>query len=324
MTDFNIDIKKVDEQPIEKQMPLKGKQFLADIPLSQIAGEFAQFASDNRVTIVPIGFPQAGKSLFLSSLLHFASKGDGTLFRTNFENQFPFDKGRIAADEMISYFTKGDIYSSTAKGSLDLVGVNLTPNNPKLPGLKLAFLDLAGDDIENIKTSNKSDFTDKINAVFNGLQVDKSPIVFALITPFLPPKQSLADSNSIRNAHDREDTLLYDFLNYLKQEQPNVLEHSKIFIIVSQWDKNSDATLSITDFIERYRPSVFNYVKRLNVVWGSYSVGSLLVQKDEDDTVFQKLITRNQDYPARFWNKLYKVCTNKHLDKQSFWEKLFR
>ena len=53
----------------------KNEEFLADIPLQEIAEVFAHFGSEEagRVTVIPIGFPAAGKSLFLSSLLALAA-----------------------------------------------------------------------------------------------------------------------------------------------------------------------------------------------------------------------------------------------------------
>jgi hypothetical protein len=97
---------------------------------------------------------------------------------------------------------------------LDLIGIEIHPAKSNLPPLNLAFLDLAGEDIKGIKTSEGAGFTDKINAVFNGVKIDNSPIVFILITPFEPPRK---DDESLQNAHDREDALHYDFLNYIKQ-----------------------------------------------------------------------------------------------------------
>lgn len=294
--------------------------FLADVSLHNIAKTFASFGSENRVTVVPIGFPQAGKSMLLSSLFRYAVRGQDTHFNINFENQFPFNNGRRAADTMINYFEKGKIYTATSKGTLDLVGLRINPTYSKLPQIDLAFLDLAGEDIQGIKSSNKGDFTAKINAVFNGLQVDNSPIVFMMITPFDPPSKS---KFSIEEAHQHEDTLHFDFLNYLKQDQPKIFSNSKFFIIVSQWDKNNNTDLTVEKYIQKYRPAIHNAVKNSDVSWGEYTVGNLLTTIDESGKTFQELVKINSEYPARFWRRLYNVCTNKDLEKKSFWEKLF-
>lgn len=316
---IDLDIEESNSKPSDSNKAPSRKGFLSELTVHDIARVFTEFGAQKRVLAIPIGFPQAGKSLLLSSLMYYARKGEDALFRTNLVNDFPFDKGRLAADQMVDYLGQGKLYQSTEKGSLDLIGIDIHPANSKLPQLNLAFLDLAGEDIKGIKTSEGSVFTDKINAVFNGVKIDNSPIVFILITPFEPPRK---DDESAQNAHDREDALHYDFLNYIKQNQPELLNNSKFFIVVSQWDKNSNAGLDVETYIREKRPSIYNYVKNSTVVWGEYSIGKLLESKI-DGVQIQEIVRINFEYPSRFWKKLYQICTNKNLDHKTFWEKLF-
>lgn len=303
----------------DNQSSFVNSDFLADIPLHDIARVFTTFSKEKRVLIIPIGFPQAGKSLLLSSLMYYARKGNDTMFRTNIERSFPYDKGNLSVNDMVDFFDKGKLYEATQKGTLDLIGINITPSKGKLPELKLAFLDLAGEDIKSIKTSERGSFTDKINAVFNGLKIDNSPVIFTLITPYQPAR---LQGESMQNAHDREDALHYDFLNYIKQDQPQLLKNAKFFVIVSQWDKNPNEKESVENYIKTYRPAIHNYVKNSTVIWGNYSIGKLL-ETTVNGVVQQEIVRINYDYPSRFWKKLYQICTNKTLDNKSFFEKLF-
>jgi hypothetical protein len=316
--DLNIEDGNKKSIPDSAKSPSK-KAFLSELTVHEIARVFTEFGNQKRVLVIPIGFPQAGKSMLLSSLMYYARKGEDTLFRTNLVNDFPFDKGRLAADQMVAYFGDGKLYQSTEKGSLDLIGIDLQPTKANLPILNLAFLDLAGEDIKGIKTSEGAVFTDKINAVFNGVKIDNSPIVFILITPFEPPRK---DNETSQNSHDREDALHYDFLNYIKQNQPELLHNSKFFIVVSQWDRNSNAGLNVETFIKEKRPSIYNYVKNSTVVWGEYSIGKLL-ESTIDGVQVQEIVRKNYEYPSRFWKKMYQISTNKNLDQKSFWEKIF-
>jgi hypothetical protein len=317
---INIDDHHDAQQPInEAKSEQVTRKFLEDLHTHEIARVFSNFKNENRFLIVPIGFPQAGKSLLLSSLMYYARKGKDTLFRTNIENNFPFDKGRIATDQMVVNFDSGKLYDSTRMGSLDLIGINIQPSKSGLVPLKLAFLDLAGEDIKNIKTSESGEFTDKINAVFNGVKLDNSPVIFVLITPYDPPKKAQESSH---DAHTREDALHYDFLNYLQQNQPELLKSSKFFVVVSQWDKNLNQNESVEDFIKNHRPSVYGYVKNSDVVWGEYSIGKLLVT-NTDGVNIQTIERINFNYPERFWKKMYRICTNMDLDKKTWLEKLF-
>ena len=321
----HLDVEGVNEVPKKRktkennEVLTKNSSQLADLDIQKIAKEFTRFSKDNRVVIMPIGFPQAGKSLLLSSLMYYARKSEDTLFKTRLENNFPYDGGRLVVAQMIRRFDKGQLWDANAKGSLDLIGITIQPSKPKLPNLNLGFLDLAGEDIKNIKTSEGAEFTEKINAIFNGLRIDNTPIIFVLITPFEPAKIS---GESSQDAHDREDTLHYDFLNYIEVNQPQLLRQSKFFIVVSQWDKNPNEKDNVEDFIREYRPSIYGFVKNSPVIWGEYSIGQILVSKINEVNV-QEIVRINYDYPSRFWKKLYTVCTGKNLDQKTWIEKLF-
>ncbi len=317
--DYDLRSQKEQIEALKIQDILAKKEFLADLDIHNIARVFSSFAAENRTILIPIGFPQAGKSLLLSSLVHYAVKGKETLFRAPIEEQFPYNKGRKTVDEMVRYFESGRLYGASAMGILDLIGIRMEPSKSKLPVLNLAFLDLSGEDIKRIKTNEGAEFTDKINAVFKGLAVDDTPIIFALITPYLPV---VLPGETLEKAHNKEDALHFDFLNYIKINQPHLLRNSKFFVIVSQWDKNPDQNQKIDEYIRLKRPSVYNYVKDTNVIWGQYSIGKLL-ESNLDGVIIQEIIRINYDYPARFWNKLYNICTNKNLNSKSIFEKWF-
>lgn len=304
----------------ESQRSLRRSGFLSELSVHEISREFVDFGRQKRVLVIPIGFPQAGKSLLISSLMYFAVRGAGTLFRTNLKNEFPFDKGRQTAQDMIDFFNEGRLFKSTEEGSLDLIGIDITPTKAKLPPLNLAFLDLAGEDIKKIRTNEGASFSERINAVFNGIRIDNSPLIFVLITPFDPPRK---DNETIQNAHDREDGLHFEFLNYFRESQPQLLINSKFFVVVSQWDKNPNQGSKVEDFIREKRPSIYNYVRNSRVVWGQYSIGQILESRGDQNTVIQEIVRINRNYPDRFWKKLYEICTNKNLDHKNWWQKLF-
>jgi hypothetical protein len=288
----------------------------------EIATEFSNLKALNYVTVIPIGFPNAGKTLWLASILSYAKNTVSPLFSITRQRQFPFNGGFIKADYLDNNFKKGgDLPGRTPMGTLDVFGLNILPSKDKLPNLNLAFLDLAGEDVEKIKTSVRGDFSSKIKAIFNGLGIDKSPIVFVLITPFAPPSKK---GKSISDAHKDEDALHSDFLNYLQVDEPELLKHSTFFIVVSQWDKNNDQKLTVENFIKNNRPSLYSIVKNVSVIWGNYSIGKILETYNESDgTINANLATIDKVSPERFWKKIYQVCTGRELDEKTWWEKLF-
>ena len=325
MEDLNLDIDGVNEAPKKRktkenvEVNNEKRTQLADLDVHEISKAFTTFRRDGRTVVIPIGFPQAGKSLLLSSLMYYAKNGPDTLFKITNESKSPFNSGQKVFDQMVEKFKGKDLYEANAKGSLDLIGITIKPAKKGFPSLNLGFLDLAGEDLKNIKTSEGGFFSDKIDAIFNGLKIDSTPIIFTLITPYEP---AVLKGESIEDAHNRESTLHYDFLNYIEVNQPQLLKNSKFFIIVSQWDKNNDENASVEDYIREYRPSIYNFVKNTQVIWGQYSIGQLLVSKVNGVNI-QEIVRINFDYPSRFWKKLYHVCTNKNLDHKTWIEKLF-
>ncbi|MFM7086827.1 MAG: hypothetical protein ACKOXO_07555, partial [Cyanobium sp.] len=92
--------------------------------------------------------------------------------------------------------------------------------NPKqFPKLKIAFLDLAGEDLKKIKVSEGGEFNSKINSVFKGIEIEESELIFLLITPFDPAP---GGDETKANAHNREDTLHSDFLNFVETNRPQL------------------------------------------------------------------------------------------------------
>lgn len=322
--ELNLDAE--DEKPKPKRKPKQAAPaksetvFLADMDTHRIAEEFVDFRKKNRTLIIPVGFPQAGKSLLLSSLLYYAKSGEEVPFTTNILTEFPYNKGHVAADQMVQYFADGEIYEATSKGTLDLIGINITPRRDGYPPMKLAFLDVAGEDVKNIKTSEGSDFTEKLNAVFNGIETDDSNLVFVLVTPYEPARN---DNESLKSAHNREDALHIDFLNHLEVNKPHLKRNCQFFVIVSQWDRNPDPNADVESFIRENRPSVYSYVKSSRVFWGSYSIGKLL-ESTVDGVRLQTIVRRNQDYPSKFWRMLYLICTGRDYEHKSWWQKLFQ
>jgi hypothetical protein len=288
----------------------------------ELAMEFTNLKPMNYVTVIPIGFPNAGKTLWLASILAYAKNATNSLFSITRQTKFPFNGGHLISDYLTTNFKKGGkLPGRNAMGTLDVFGINIIPTKEKLPILNLALLDLAGEDIQKIRTSIQGDFTSKIKSIFKGLSIDQSPVIFVLITPFAPPTKK---GMSINDSHQEEDSLHSDFLNYLMVDSPELLKHSSIFIVVSQWDRNTDEKLSVESYIRTNRPSLYSIVKKLSIVWGSYSVGKILeTQNETDGTIDANLAVIDQNSPERFWKKIYQVCTKKELDEKSWLQKLF-
>lgn len=303
---------------------INNKSFSEDLTLTELAQYFSSLDDKGfDATLIPIGFPAAGKSMLLSSLLWYAQKGGAPFTQDVLDLEY-FKEGSIVLRNMVDRFSAdGNLYQATARGTLDLIGIDISPIKSSIPPIRLAFLDLAGEDVKNIDTLNGGEFTAKIDAVLNGLQINNSPVIFMLITPFNPAKYSTDSKVSDIEGHQREDALHYSFLNYLEQHQPNLVSSSNIIMIVSQWDMNPNPNLSVEEYIQKNRPSVHNYIKNKNVYYGQYSIGKILNQKEKTGETSQRIASRNSFYPDKLWKEIYYQITGTELDKKSLWQRLF-
>ena len=300
------------------------KSFSDELNLTELAQYFSSLDQKGfDATIIPIGFPAAGKSMLLSSLLWYAQKGEPPFSQDILDSEY-FREGSIVLRNMVDRFsTNGSLYQTTAKGTLDLIGIDITPLKSSIPPIRLAFLDLAGEDVKNIDTLNGGKFTAKIDAVLNGLQINKSPVIFALITPYTPARYSTDSRVSDTEGHMREDALHHSFLNYLEQHQPNLIASSKIFIIVSQWDKNPNPNLKVEEYIRLNRQSVYNYIQNKDVIYGHYSIGRILNQQENNGATTQRIAFRDRSSPYKLWKEIYFQIVSKDLDKKPWWKRIF-
>lgn len=290
---------------------------LDDLSQKEIIKIFDSLNSEGRQIIIPIGFPQAGKSLFLSSLMYYAERCPDKKWEGNSLNQYPYDKGNRSRNLMIQFFDNKEAYPTTRKGTLDIIGINIEPHKKRLPVLKLAFVDLAGEDIKTIKTDEKGEFTPQIEGILKACELGKP--IFCLITPYKP-----STSESAENA------LHKNFLDYLKESMPDLYNRSKFIVIVTQWDKKPITDkLKVEEYIEKNRPALHTAMKGRNakILYGEFSVGKVFDTvdgKDEKGNPKPVVLIQRIDfqYPYNFWNNLYIVATGKPLIQKGWFSKL--
>ena len=71
---------------------------------------------------------------------------------------------------------------------------------------------------------------------------------------------------------------------------------------------NPDELVDIFFELTKTKYSYFKYMYEIDI---------------KESKAYQKLITRNEEYPENFWKSLYRVCTGEDLDHKTFWQKLF-
>jgi hypothetical protein len=191
---------------------------------------------------------------------------------------------------------------------LDLIGIDIEPANKNLPVLPLAFIDLAGGDIERIKADEKGEFTRQIEGILKACEESKP--IFCMITPYKPIK---GDNN--------ENQLHKNFMDFLREQMPDLYANSKFIFIVSQWDKKPKAEKTdVETYIEKKRSALHNATKgrkNSDICYGEYSVGKVTdtyTRNEKGEEICTVLIQRiDTVYPGDFWNNLYHLATGKSL-----------
>ena len=302
-----------------------------------------------RTMIIPIGFPNAGKTQLISSLLYYAkcsfSEERSIEIKESIKEEIyplfsieevdksvnevnPYAQGRAEMNRLINSYIRGELAGTTASGTLNLIGVNLIPNGSKkkkLPKLNLAFIDIAGEDIKKVKfdldKGEKGFFTYKFDAVFKGLNDSDHPVVFMLITPY----QTVGE-----NEHINEADLHVDFLNHIRDYYPELFKRASFYIFVSQWDKCKDENMTDIEFIKKNRKKIYDKIEECQKEYGSiasymgYSIGQIseVVTNDDGSNSVAKLRRINYFCPSVVWKDLYYRCTNKQLNKKSWWKRI--
>ena len=288
-------------------------RILNDASEHDISQEIFKICKEDYLTVFPVGFRAAGKTMFMSSIFRFSDRHATKPFNVTPVPNYPFNGGFKQRDTMVTNFETGVLMGRNPDGTLDLFGMTLKPNHPKLDQIKLNFIDVSGEDISKIKTSEDAQLTVKLKAVFNALELDSSPVVFLLITPFV--------TNEVNGDVD-EDTLQANFVNFLKTDYPELYRKGRLFVMVSKWDQNRDAQYSVERFIKEKRPALYSLVQGTNTVYGAYSIGKVLETREGDITK-ATLVEPNDEYPWRFWDKLYQTYTGQGLIYKSWWQRLF-
>jgi hypothetical protein len=95
---------------------------LANADQRKIIEAISKLARTGYQFVIPIGFPAAGKSLFLSSLFHYAERDTQKRWNSINKSEDPFYFGNISRDTMINFFDRGRAYTQQRGGTLDLIG----------------------------------------------------------------------------------------------------------------------------------------------------------------------------------------------------------
>lgn len=306
------------EDDSSKSIKGKNPKLISKLSQQEIIRFFNTLHKEKRKIIIPVGFPKAGKSLFLSSLLYYCAKDPHKPFLTkNLESEY-YLAGHHARNQMVKYFNEREAYPANKAGTIDLIGVDIEPKKKSLPKLRLGVLDLAGEDLEKILLDEREAINDTLDGILKAC--NKVGAVFCLITPYRKNEFKKSGEDASYRSDEEEDQLQSDFINYLKNNHQGLLSNSQFIVLVTQWDENNEEDMkSVEQYIEERRPGLHGAIHSdFNLVYGAYSVGDVIETKDSEGKEYILISEIDSDYPKEFWSNLYTILTGKKF-KSGFW-----
>lgn len=292
---------------------------LAEKSAQEILKTFAAISNSGTAIIIPIAFPNAGKSLFLSSLLYTGMNyGNQSGYRLRTLDVGIYKNGSGTAQTMIDTFEARQAYRRNVAGNLDIIGTRLEPLSANRNSQEFALVDLAGEDIKRLITDDMdgagvAEYNDpKFKAILNGCAGGNT--IFCLITPYAP-----------NDGDAKENELHGRFLDYIESHYPALFQNSQFIVVVSQWDK-VPANIKITpiEYIQNNRKILYNILvaRNSNVIYTEYSVGTIINTEDENKAEVVYITNINTTHPRKLWNHFYKQITGKDIVSNSWWDKI--
>jgi len=268
-----------------------------DSPLKKTIAEIKTLKEWDGQVLFLFGRKQIGKSSILGSLLYFmgTQESKGRVVPMNI-----IPEGYAFYNKSVQALSKQKLPGRTTDVKPICACVEFTPTRSENPPLRLAVLEIRGEDLEKVQTETgmMGELREDINLF---LSVEDFKIGFVLVT-----------------SHDnasQDDNLMADFINYLLN-LPRKFPMSRVLLLISKWDTYR-GTRSPEDFVRSTMPLTYGALISRDGAVGTYSVGT--VTNLEKEPYISQLDTES---PRRLFRWVYQHFTGIDLYALSWWKKL--
>jgi len=309
-----IEIGKTTEQLEPKKNPnnnfkykIVGTNLLTNFTEGEILKDIAERIIHGRRLIIPIGLPQAGKSMFIASLIAYAFKRtikeDNSV---NFEHIVPKESSGVKA--ITDALDNRDVLPSTSSNQITIIDLDMK-SRYRNQSVKISLIDFAGEDIERLigKREDTQGSAKKIENILAACKSQKA--IFAVITPV----ENNTIMSEISQFDKDEDNEMRSFISKLKVGNQKLYDITKLLFIISKWDVLPQS-INSEKYLKLHRNQLHTeYVGSKNK-YGllPFSVGNV---------VGKTIIDINLRSPKKFWYTLYRWSTGKHV--LPWWKRLF-
>lgn len=286
-----------------------GSHFLDKLSESEILNDIAQRIRDGRRLIIPIGLPQAGKSMFIASLIAYAFKREAKE-----DNSCSFRHIEAREKTGIKFITdaldRNDVLPSTRPNEITIIDLDMK-SRYRDKVIRITLIDFSGEDIKALIGAQNTDNTatiDKINKILAACVARKA--IFAVLSPV---DEQMTEVGQVSQFDDDEDANMNAFINKIRAENRRLYSYTKFLIVLTKWDKLPQ-NVSAETYLKKHRNQLYNEYTSNSKSYGliPYSVGNVV-----GNTIID-IVLRS---PKRFWYTLYKWCTGRHV--LPWWKRLF-
>lgn len=283
-----------------------GNNLLTSFEENDILKDIALRIQHGRQLIIPIGLPQAGKSMFIASLIAYAFKRDIKDDNScNFDHVFPKESSGVKL--ITDALDKKDVLPTTGANEITIIDLDMKSRYRKRP-IKITLIDLAGEDIERLigKRPDREGTAKKIANILAACVAKKA--IFAILTP-VNNNTTLGEITEFDNNEDNE---MKSFISKLKSENPKLYNLTKFLFVITKWDILPHR-IDSAKFLSIHRNQLYvEYSSSGKYGLIPYSVGNV-IGKTIIDVILHS--------PKNFWYTLYRWCTGKHV--LPWWKRIF-
>jgi len=288
--------------PTSFKYKIVGNNLLTDFSESDILRDIALRIQHGRRLIIPIGLPQAGKSMFIASLIAYAFKrkvsgkdGDNSC---NFDHVFPREYSGVK--QITDALDNNDVLPSTRSNEITIIDLDMKSRYRKR-SIQVTLIDLAGEDIERLIgiRDDTEGTAKKIEKILDACVAQRA--IFSIITPV---DVNISKIGEVTDFDTKEDSEMRAFISKLKINNPRLFNMTKFLFLISKWDKLPKLCGS-AKFLELHRPQLYTeYLDSGRHGLIPYTVGTVT------GSTIIKIDLRS---PKNFWYTLYRWCTGQHV-----------
>jgi hypothetical protein len=285
-----------------------GNTKLTNYTEKELLQDLSRRIDDGRHIIIPIGLPQAGKSMFIASLMAYAFRTNHS--ECNFSDMYA-QQDISAIPAILKRLDDKDTVNATNANEITFADIDMTATHRK-KSIKITLIDLAGEDIARligslpIKSEEQKSTKEKIEKLLASCVAGKA--IFGVVTP-VDTSANLGQQSQV----DRDESdAMKAFIDIIKAKNAKLYALTKFLVVVSKWDILPQRIYA-SKYLSIHRNSLFNEIS------GKAKYG--LIPYSVGDVVGDTVIRVNLRSPQNFWFTLFRFCTGIHV--LPWWKRYF-